>query len=50
MQVNREHVVGILAGPLWPGSVPGCQTTVMSLLASSQVRALLTDAAGRAGR
>jgi hypothetical protein len=39
-----------MAGPLWPGSVPGCQTTVMSLLASSEVQALLADAAGRAGR
>ena len=34
---------------MWSGSVPGCQTTVMSLLAGAEVRALLADAAGRAG-
>ena len=39
-----------MAGSLWSGSVPGCQTTIMSLLASAEVRALLADAAGRAGR
>jgi hypothetical protein len=38
-----------MAGSLWSGSVPGCQTTVMSLLAGADVRALLADAAGRAG-
>jgi len=38
-----------VAGSLWSGSVPDCQTTIMSLLASAEIRALLDDAAGRAG-
>src|SRR4029077_9237472 len=38
-----------MAGSVWSGSVPGCQTTIMSLLASAEIRALLDDAAGRAG-